>query len=247
MENELIKQARARLIFPLDVSSLREAQKWVKALAQGVGVFKVGLELFVAEGPDVFQMIRDESEADIFLDLKFHDIPHTMKRAAWRASVHGVDILTVHMLAGRKAVKGCVEVVEGGTQVFGVTILTSHTRAELMEIGYAPELCRDLKSAVMRLAGLAYRVGCHGVVCSAREVSTVKEAFPLLRTIVPGIRPEWASFPQDQVRVATPQEALLAGADYLVIGRPIREAQDPLEAAQRIIQEMAQALKETET
>lgn len=236
-------EAKERLIFPLDVASLAEARKWVRRLAEEVGVFKVGLELFTAEGPAVLQMIREETEADIFLDLKLHDIPNTMRRAAYVASRHGVDILTVHMLAGRQGVRGCVEEVEGGTKVFGVTVLTSHTRADLMEIGYAPELSRDLREAVMRLAGLAYRAGCHGVVCAAKEVAAVKEAFPHLRTIVPGIRPEWAADPQDQVRVSTPYEAILAGADYLVIGRPIREAINPREAARRVIEEMEKAFE----
>jgi orotidine-5'-phosphate decarboxylase len=237
-------EAKERLIFPLDVANLAEARKWVRQLGALVGVFKVGLELFTAEGPSVLQMIREESKADIFLDLKLHDIPHTMRQAAHVASLHGADILTVHMLAGRQAVRGCVEAVEGGTKIFGVTVLTSHTRADLMEIGYAPELSRDLREAVLRLAGLAYRAGCHGVVCSAKEVTMVKEAFPHLRTIVPGIRPEWAADPQDQARIATPYEAILAGADYLVIGRPIREAPKPREAVKKILEEMERAFEE---
>ncbi len=239
-------EAKQRLIFPLDVSSLKEARRWVRKLKDVVGVFKVGLELFVAEGPPVLDMIREEAEADIFLDLKLHDIPATMQKAARKASLQGVDILTVHMLAGRQAVRKTVEAVEGGCKVFGVTILTSHTRADLMEIGYSPELSRDLTEAVLRLAGLAYRAGCHGVVCSGKEVKAVKEAFRHLRTIVPGIRPEWAADPQDQVRVTTPYEAILAGADYLVIGRPIREASDPVAAAGKILEEMEEAFSARE-
>ena len=235
---------RERLIFPLDVPEAKEARRWVRRLKEVVGVFKIGLELFVAEGPRAIELVREESEADIFLDLKLHDIPATMQRAAHRASLHGADILTVHMLAGREAVKRTVAAVEGGTKVFGVTVLTSHTRAELMEIGYSPELSRDPKEAVLRLAGLAYRAGCHGVVCSGKEVAAVKEAFRHLRTIVPGVRPEWAADPQDQVRVVTPYEAVLAGADYLVVGRPIREAPDPLEAAGRVLEEMKRAFAE---
>jgi len=234
-------EVKQRLIFPLDVSSLKEAQRWVRKLRDVVGVFKIGLELFIAEGPKVLEAIREESEADLFLDLKLHDIPVTMQRAARKASLLGVDILTVHMFAGRQAVRKTVEAVEGGCKVFGVTILTSHTRADLMEIGYSPELSRDLTEAVLRLTNLAYRAGCHGVVCSGKEVKVVKEAFRHLRTIVPGVRPQWASDPQDQVRVTTPYEAIMAGADYLVIGRPIREAKDPVEAASKILEEMEQA------
>lgn len=237
-------EAKERLIFPLDMPEIRQARRWVRRLKDVVGIFKIGLELFVANGPTVVDMVREESEADVFLDLKFHDIPNTMKRAGSIASLLGADIITVHMFAGRKAVLGCVEAVEGGTKVFGVTILTSHNRADLMEIGYSAELSRDIKEAVLRLANLAYRAGCHGVVCSAKEVSAVKEAYPHLRTIVPGIRPQWASDPHDQVRIATPYEAIISGADYLVIGRPIREAKDPCGAAAQIVEEMAKAFEE---
>ena len=237
-------EAKERLIFPLDVAGLKEARRWVRKLKDLVGVFKVGLELFVSEGPQVLEMIREETGAYIFLDLKLHDIPATMQKAARQASLAGADLLTVHMLAGRQAVRKTVEAVEGGCKVFGVTILTSHTRADLMEIGYSPELSRDLTGAVLRLSGLAYRAGCHGVVCSGKEVGAVKEAFRHLKTIVPGVRPSWAADPQDQVRVTTPKEAILAGADYLVIGRPIREARDPREAAGKILAEMEEAFLE---
>ncbi|OAG27863.1 orotidine-5'-phosphate decarboxylase [Thermodesulfatator autotrophicus] len=237
-------EVKRRLIFPLDVSSLKEAQKWVSQLKDAVGVFKIGLELFVAHGPQAIEKVREAGAEDIFLDLKLHDIPATMEQAARAASRHGVDILTVHMLAGRQAVRRTVEAVEGGTKVFGVTVLTSHTRAELMEIGYAPELSRDIKEAVLRLANLAYRAGCHGIVCSGKEVSVVKEAYRHLRTIVPGVRPEWAADPQDQARVVTPYEAILGGADYLVIGRPIRQADNPREAALKVLAEMEKAFEE---
>jgi len=235
---------KERLIFPLDVPSLKEACAWVARLKEVVGIFKIGLELFVAHGPQAIEAVRDAGAEEIFLDLKLHDIPATMQQAARAASRHGVDILTVHMLAGRQAVRKTVEAIEGGTKVFGVTILTSHTRAELMEIGYAPELSRDIKEAVLRLANLAYRAGCHGIVCSGKEVAAVKEAYRHLRTIVPGVRPLWAADPQDQARVVTPGEAIRAGADYLVIGRPIREAEDPSSAAAKILDEMKEAFQE---
>jgi len=235
--------AKERLIFPLDFSRLDEARQWVKRLRDVVGVFKIGLELYTSAGPAALEMVRQESEADIFLDLKLHDIPTTMAQATRAASRHGVDFLTVHLLAGREAVKKCVEAAEGGMKVIGVTILTSHTRADLMEVGYSPELSRDISEAVRRLASLAYRTGCFGIVCSGKEVPQVKEAFPHLRTIVPGVRPEWAADPGDQVRVTTPAEAVRAGADYLVIGRPIREAKDPVGAAEKILDEIEEALR----
>ncbi len=234
-------EAKHRLIFPLDLANLEEARKWVRLLREKVGVFKIGLELYTAAGPSAIEMVRDESQADIFLDLKLHDIPVTMSRAARIASWQGVDFLTVHLLAGKQAVKGCVESVEGGLKILGVTILTSHTRADLMEIGYAPELSREIPEAVRRLARLAYHSGCYGVVCSGKEVSMLKEAFPHLKAVVPGIRPAWAAEPQDQVRITTPKEAILAGADYLVVGRPIKEAPDPLKAVSLILEEMKEA------
>ncbi len=235
---------RERLIFPLDVADLKEARRLVRRLKDSVGVFKIGLELFVACGPEAIELVREESQADIFLDLKLHDIPNTMQKAARQASLHGADLLTVHMLAGREAVRKTVAAVEGGTKVFAVTVLTSHTRAQLMEVGYSPELSRDPKEAVLWLARLAYRAGCDGIVCSGKEVAAVKEAFRHLKVIVPGVRPEWAQDTQDQVRVVTPYEAIMAGADYLVVGRPIREASDPSAAAAKILAEMKKAFLE---
>jgi orotidine-5'-phosphate decarboxylase len=233
---------KERLIFPLDVPNLDLARQWVRRLRDTVGVFKVGLELYTAEGPSVLEMIRQESEAEIFLDLKFHDIPTTMARATRAANLAGADFLTVHLLAGKEAVKRCVESSEGGLKIIGVTILTSHTRADLMEVGYSPELSRDIPEAARRLDSLAYRSGCYGVVCSGKEITALKEAFPHLRVIVPGVRPEWAAESQDQMRVTTHKEAILAGADYLVVGRPIKEAADPVKAAEKILQEIEEAL-----
>ncbi|QJA06954.1 orotidine-5'-phosphate decarboxylase [Thermosulfurimonas marina] len=238
----------SRLIFPLDVPSLSEARRWVKLLAGLVGVFKVGLELFTAEGPAAVEMVREEAGAEIFLDLKLHDIPATVAGAVRAASRLGVDMLTVHVSAGRGALKEAVRAAEGGLKILAVTLLTSLTRADLMEVGWSPELARDMREAALRLSHLAYRCGVHGVVCSAKEVSTIKEAFPHLLTVVPGVRPDWLeeNLADDQRRIASPKEAVRAGADYLVVGRPIREARDPRAVAQRILEEMAQAFSERE-
>jgi len=239
------EEARSRLIFPLDVSDLSEARRWVRRLKGLVGVFKIGLELFTAAGPSAVEMVREESGADIFLDLKLNDIPATVAGAVRSASGLGVDMLTVHMLSGRWAVREAVRAAEGGLKILAVTILTSLSRADLMEVGYSPELSRDLREAALRLASLAYRCGVHGVVCSAKEVAQIKEAFPHLLTVVPGVRPEgMESLSEDQKRIASPREALLSGADYLVVGRPIREAPEPRRAAERILEEMSQALAE---
>ncbi|HIE33461.1 MAG TPA: orotidine-5'-phosphate decarboxylase [Thermodesulfobacteriaceae bacterium] len=237
------EKAVNRLIFPLDVSDLSEARRWVKRLKGLVGVFKIGLELFTAAGPSAVEMVREEAGADIFLDLKLNDIPATVAGAVRSASRLGVDMLTVHMFSGRWAVREAARAAEGGLKILAVTILTSLSRADLMEVGYSPELSRDIREAALRLANLAYRCGVHGVVCSAKEVAQIKEAFPHLVTVVPGVRPEWmASSADDQKRIASPREALLSGADYLVVGRPIREATDPREAAEKILEEMSQAL-----
>ncbi|MBX6423623.1 orotidine-5'-phosphate decarboxylase [Thermosulfurimonas sp. F29] len=236
----------SRLVFPLDVPDLSEARRWVRRLKGLVGVFKVGLELFVAEGPAAVEMVREEAGAEVFLDLKLNDIPATVAAAVRSASRLGADMLTVHMLAGRWAVREAARAAEGGLRIFAVTILTSLSRADLMEVGYSPELSRDIGEAALRLAGLAYRCGVHGVVCSAKEVARVKEAYPHLLTVVPGVRPDWLDehLADDQKRIASPREAISAGADYLVVGRPIRESPDPRGVAERILSEMAEAFAE---
>ncbi len=239
-----LKEARSRLVFPLDVSGLEEARRWVRRLREFVGVFKVGLELFTVCGPEAVEMIREESDADVFLDLKLNDIPATVARAVKAASRMGADMITVHMWAGRWAVREAAFSSEGGLKVLAVTVLTSLSRADLMEIGFSPELSRDIQEAALRLASLAYRCGADGVVCSAKEVGRIKEAFPRMITVVPGVRPEWTEFPDDQKRIATPSEAVRAGADYIVVGRPIRESKDPKGAAVRILEEVASVLEE---
>ena len=241
----MLETPQERLIFPLDVPDLSTARKWVRELKGLVGVYKVGLELFTAVGPAAIEMIREESEAEVFLDLKLNDIPATVARAVRAASKLGVDLLTVHMWAGRWAVREAARAAEGGLKILAVTVLTSLTRADLMEVGYSSELARDLKEAALRLSSLAYRCGVQGVVCSAKEVEAIKQAFPRLLTVVPGVRPEGEERAEDdQKRVASPKEAILLGADYLVVGRPIREAPKPREAAQRILAEIKEALEE---
>ncbi|MBA2847742.1 orotidine-5'-phosphate decarboxylase [Thermosulfuriphilus ammonigenes] len=237
------KEIKERIIFPLDVPDRTEALAWVRRLGGEVGVFKIGLELFTAEGPEIVRAVKEESGARIFLDLKFHDIPVTVERAVARALDLKVDLLTVHALAGRAALRAAALAAEGGLKILVVTVLTSLTRADLMEVGLSAELVRDIRELTLKMASLARISGCHGIVCSAKEVSAVKEAFPRLLTVVPGVRPAWAS-QDDQVRVATPAEAAVAGADYLVIGRPIRQAPDPREAVKKIVSEILKGLEE---
>ncbi len=236
-------EPRKKIIFPLDFQDLNEALLWVERLSSYVGVFKIGLELFTKEGPRAVEEVKKRSKAQIFLDLKLQDIPNTMAGAVRSASSLGVDFLTVHILSGRKALESAVKSAEGGLKILGVTILTSLDKADLLELGFNGELITNLEDLVLRLAFLARATGCDGLVASAREVSLLKEAFPQLITVVPGIRLE-SSSKDDQQRTATPYEAIRKGADYLVIGRPIREAEDPENTLERILKDIQKGLEE---
>jgi orotidine-5'-phosphate decarboxylase len=239
--------AKDRLIFPLDVPDAGEAARLIALLGNHVGVFKIGLELFVAAGPSVVERIGGLTRAGIFLDLKLHDIPETVRRAV-RALPRPdrVTFLTVHCDPGLLA--AVMEEVSPPTKILAVTVLTSLDSAQLLALGIGPELAAEPIKLVLRRAGLAAEVGCHGVVCSGREVGEVKRQFgDKLLTVVPGIRPDRSgSGPDDQRRVTTPYEAVRDGADYIVVGRPIRDAADPREAAARIVGEIERALKERE-
>jgi orotidine-5'-phosphate decarboxylase len=207
---------------------MEEARRLVELLKDDVGLFKVGLELFTVAGFDAARLVT-ESGRGLFLDLKLHDIPETVKRAAKAAADLEARFVTVHaasegMLAA--AVEGA-----GEDRVLAVTLLTS--------VGTEEAGGRDPGEIVLERAGMAIGAGCTGVVCAASEASLVKENFPTLIVVTPGIRPAWAADPSDQRRVATPAEAIKAGADYIVVGRPIRDYTDPREAARRITEEIS--------
>ncbi|MCS7278689.1 MAG: orotidine-5'-phosphate decarboxylase [Thermodesulfobacteriaceae bacterium] len=243
---KLIKlPAEERIIFPLDVSSSEEATLWVERLNPFIGVFKIGLELFISEGPQIIEKIRNKTNKKIFLDLKLNDIPNTVSKAVRVISNMGVDWVSVHLLAGSLALRKALELAYNNLKIIGITILTSLDRADLLELGFNAELAKDLKELVLRLAFLAYQTGCEGIVCSAKEVEKVKENFPELITIVPGIRLS-EERRDDQLRTATPYEAILLGADYLVIGRPIKEASFPEKVCEEIIVQIKRALEERE-
>lgn len=238
-------EARSRLIFALDVDSLAAATDWVQRLRGKVGVFKVGKQLFTRCGPDVVRMIRDQG-GEVFLDLKFHDIPNTVAKAAVEACRLGVRMFNVHALGGRammaRAAAAMAEsgALSGGRRplLLGVTILTSADDRCLQEVGIE----RPVAEMVPLLAGLAQQAGLDGVVASPREVGSIRRVCGRDFVVVtPGVRPAWAAA-NDQRRVMTPGEALAAGADYLVVGRPIAAAADPVAAAERIIAEMAAAM-----
>jgi orotidine-5'-phosphate decarboxylase len=233
-----------RLIFALDVSSRREALTWVDRLSGTVGAFKVGLELFVSEGPALVEELTARGER-VFLDLKFHDIPATVAGVCRVAGRYGAFLVDVHALAGRNAMARAAEAVrlaasEAGTpapKVIAVTVLTSHSARDLEELG----LLGRPEDVVLRLAELARDAGLDGVVASPLEARQIREAWPGAVIVTPGVRPAGADV-GDQARVATPAGALAAGADYLVVGRPIRDAADPRAAALSIGEEIAAGL-----
>ena len=234
--------AAGRIIIALDVKTREEAYD-LAARLPAARIFKVGLELFSAEGPALFKKFK-ALRKDIFLDLKLHDIPNTVAGAVASGMRHGVRMMTLHASGGREmmaaAARRAREVAEAEGHprplLLGVTVLTSLQGADLEEVGWTA----DAADQVRRLAGLAKTAGLDGVVCSPREIETLRREFgPDLVIVTPGIRPVWAEV-QDQKRIMTPAEAVAKGADYLVIGRPVTGAPDPEEAYARVESEIAQ-------
>ncbi len=226
-----------RLVLPLDVESLEEARRWVELLADEVGVFKVGLQLFTAAGPDAVRLVHDAG-ARCFLDLKLHDIPATVRHAVASARALGVAYLTLHAANGPACLRAAADEAEGGdTTLLAVTVLTSLDGGELDAVG----LAGDPEAAARRLGRLATRSGIGGLVCSPHECARLRADLGSdVVLMVPGVRPQGASA-GDQRRVATPAMAIESGADLLVVGRPIRHADDPVAAARAIVAEIAEA------
>jgi len=225
-----------RIVFPLDVPTLTEAERFIGLLRGHVGVFKVGLELFSAVGPDAVRAVRDAGSR-CFLDLKLNDIPATVAGAVRSARALRVEYLSVHALSGREALHAAAGEA-GETRLLAVTMLTSLGEADLQSLG----LLGSVPEAVHRLADLALRAGVSGFVCSTEECAqlrTVVGSQGLL--VVPGIRP-LGSGSGDQKRVASPAHAISQGADLLVVGRPIRHAVDPVAAADAVAREIEQAI-----
>jgi orotidine-5'-phosphate decarboxylase len=236
-------QPRERLIFPLDVPNKTEAERLISLLKDDVGLFKVGLELFMAEGPAFLHFLIETARVDYFLDLKFHDIPATVRRAIARIT-DGARLATVHVDTGRENLKPSSEIRGNGVKLLGVTVLTHLKPDDLEAMGLTREYARDLTKLVLLRAGMARAAGCDGVVCAGTEAGAVKTACgPDFLVVCPGIRPAWAAVPgDDQQRVMTPYEAMKAGADYIVVGRPIRLAADPVAAARKVVAEIEQGL-----
>ncbi len=235
-----MKRAKDYIIFPLDVSTSKEALKYVDLLGDHVGLFKVGLELFISEGPEILKAIREKTEAGIFLDLKLHDIPATVKRAFLAASKFRPYFVTVHCDEGGEVLKSIAEDNPGGTKILAITVLTSLDQEKLKVLGYDKKYVEDLSALVLLKAKLAKEAGCHGVVCSGHEVAMLKkELGDELIAVTPGIRPAWSLVEQDdQKRIVTPEWAVKRGADHIVVGRPIRDAKDPADAARKVAEEV---------
>lgn len=243
-ERKKMKSPKDHIIFALDVPSYEEAKKFILLLSGRVGMFKVGLELFIRTGPDIIHFIKKEGAAGIFLDLKLHDIPATVSRAMASIANLEVDLTTVHCGESMDMLKAAVEGSKGKTGVLGVTLLTSVSEANIRETGYKEEFVSDPSRLVMKKAAMANDAGCRGVVCSGLEVETIKETFGKdFEGVVPGIRPSGGDVGQDdQKRIATPGRAIENGADFLVIGRPIRNAKDPVAVVLAIEEEIKAAL-----
>jgi orotidine-5'-phosphate decarboxylase len=235
-----VRPPRDYIIFPLDVASEDEAKRLVELLADSVGMFKVGLELFVRCGPGIVNFIHSAGSAAVFLDLKLHDIPATVSRAMAGIAELNVKLTTVHCGESPRMLQAAVAASGGQVGVLGITVLTSVSAADLAERGFPGDRAGDLSRLVLRRAQMAKAAGCAGVVCSGLEVRTIKEQIGRdFLAVTPGIRPSWAAGGKDdQMRRATPAEALAAGADYLVIGRPIRDARDPRAAAVKVAAEI---------
>ncbi len=213
----------------LDAPDLETAARWAAMVTPHVSTVKVGLELYLRYGPEVVATVRGASRLAVFLDLKLHDIPATVAAAARAVARLRPDVLTVHAVGGADVVRAAVEAAPG-TMVAAVTVLTSLGDDDLGQIG----MVGPVPDAARRLAALAVAAGAQGLVCSPREVSAVRaEVGDDVTLITPGVRPVGSEV-NDQARVATPEEALLAGADLLVIGRPITRAPDPGAAAAAI-------------
>jgi orotidine-5'-phosphate decarboxylase len=237
----MISAAKEKIIVALDTSDSLSALSLADQLADAILWVKVGLQLFTAEGPGIVKSLKERG-LKVFLDLKFHDIPNTTQEAVRSAVRLGVDMATIHLSGGGRMVRSAMEAAAGSPlQVLGVTVLTSFDEAELRGIG----VLRPPEEQVVELVALGYQLGLRGVVCSPREITPLRSKFSDSLTIVtPGVRPA-GSAADDQQRVMTPAEAIRAGANYLVIGRPITAAKSPREAALRIVDEIESSRPES--
>ena len=239
-----MKQAKDYIIFPLDVPTEKAAKAYVELLSGSVGMFKVGLELFIRSGPGLIDFIKSSGNANVFLDLKLHDIPETVFRAMEGIAGLGVAFATVHCGETPRMLEAAVSGAKGKVGVLGVTVLTSVASEDIKAAGFRKPFYEDLTRLVIERAAVAKAAGCTGIVCSGREVKMIKKTLGRdFIAVTPGIRPVWDDIKtHDQKRVVTPDIAVKNGSDYLVIGRPIRDASNPKEAVLRIVKEIAAVL-----
>jgi orotidine-5'-phosphate decarboxylase len=224
-----------KIIVALDLPSKKEALHLVELLRSDVALFKIGLQLYTAEGPEIARSVL-RTRAKVFLDLKLHDIPNTVARAVESVAELGVQMLTVHLSGGAEMIRAAVGARKSKMSILGVTVLTSANEQTLRETGISDKL----DGQVLRLAKLGVENGISAIVASPHEIKTLRAEFgDKIKMVVPGIRPSWSE-PDDQKRFMTPRQAIEAGADYLVIGRPITAHKDPREAVARILEELAQ-------
>ncbi len=226
-------KAADKIIVALDVATKKEALVLVDQLNGQISFFKIGLQLYTAEGPEIVRSVLSTG-AKIWLDLKLHDIPNTVARAVESASNLGVDMLTIHLSGGGEMIRAATAARANSMSILGVTVLTSATEQTLCEIGIADKV----DDQVLRLAKLGVDAEIDGLVASPHEVKMLRGEFrDKIKIVTPGVRPK-GSDAGDQKRVMTPRQALDAGADYLVIGRPITTHPNPHEAVAKILAEL---------
>ena len=230
----------AELIVALDVSSVAEVEQTIDRLGDAVTFYKIGLELFSAEGPEVVRIVKGRGKK-VFLDLKLHDIPRTVERAVKSGAALGVDLMTIHASGGRAMIRAAKDAAlscgNHAPKILAVTMLTSLDQPDLEDLGVG----RGMRAQVEALGLLACVNGADGIVCSPQEVAAMRAALgPEALLVTPGVRPAGAAL-GDQKRVATPGQAVRDGSTHLVVGRPVLEADDPCAAARAITAEMAGA------
>jgi len=231
-----------RIIFALDLPDFEEAVKYIDILQYKTGIFKVGLELFIKDGRRVIDYIHENTKNEIFLDLKLLDIPKTVERSVAIVKSLGVRFLTVHAM-DRKTLEYAVAAAVEKLNILGVTLLTSFDWEDLKEHGLKDEFVADPSLIVKKRAGIAKDAGCSGIICSPHEVLSIKnEIGKDFLCITPGVRMK-ENDKGDQKRTATPYEAIKNGSDYIVVGRPLRDAKDPVKAAEKISEEINMASK----
>lgn len=225
---------RDRLIVALDLPNQVKALALVSVLSGAVSTYKIGLQLYTAEGPGIVRAVA-ATAAKVFLDLKLHDIPNTVAKAVAAAGELGVQMLTVHLAGGRAMLEAAVAARPPNLSLLGVTVLTSATPETLSETG----VNSGVEEQVLRLAQLGQESGIDGLICSPHELRILRDRLGNeIKLITPGVRPTWAAA-DDQKRFTTPGEALKNGADYLVIGRPITADPDPRAAVERVFEEIS--------